>query len=122
MSKIKILLSSRPKLLSDVIRHLIERQPDMEVIGEVSDPLQLLITTQNTVADAVIITPLTANGEPRICRELLAEHPELMILTLQADTDAATLYRLKLPPLHFQTLSSQIFLNVLRGGPLPPAA
>ncbi|NQV49005.1 MAG: response regulator transcription factor [Candidatus Marinimicrobia bacterium] len=122
MTKIKILLSSRPKLLSDVIRDLIERQPDMEVIGEVRDPMQLLIATQNTVADAVIITPLKLNGEPRICRKLLTEHPYLMILTLQADTDAATIYRLKFPPLHFQTLSSRIILNVLRGGSLPAAS
>ncbi|PIZ70069.1 MAG: hypothetical protein COY19_00720, partial [Candidatus Marinimicrobia bacterium CG_4_10_14_0_2_um_filter_48_9] len=61
MGKIRILLSSRPKLLSEVISNLISRQPDMKIIGEIIDPLQLLTTAKATLADAVIITPLKAN-------------------------------------------------------------
>ena len=120
MAKIKIMLSSRPKLLSDVIRDLINRQEDMEIIGEVIDPLQLLITTKNTKVDAVIITPLKANGEPRICHQLLVEHPHLIILTVDANTNAAYLYRLNLPRLYFETPTSEILLGILRGSPFSP--
>ena len=35
MKIIKVLLSSRPKLLSEVIRNMIEHQADMQVVGEV---------------------------------------------------------------------------------------
>jgi len=34
MKKIKVLLSSQPKLYAEVIRNLIAHQPDMEVVGE----------------------------------------------------------------------------------------
>lgn len=45
-SKIKVLLASRPKLLSEVIRYLVSRQPDMEVVSEVLDPPRALACRQ----------------------------------------------------------------------------
>jgi DNA-binding NarL/FixJ family response regulator len=93
MRKFKVLLSSRPKLLSEVIRNIIAHQPDMKIIGEVLDPLQLLHFSRKTPVDVVIITPLKANGEPKICRQLLAEHPLLVIVTQSAKGDTAYLYR-----------------------------
>jgi DNA-binding NarL/FixJ family response regulator len=121
MAKIKVLLASQPKLLSDVIRNLIARQLDMEIIGEVTDPLKLLITTADKFADAVIITPLKANGEPRLCSRLLAAHPALKIITLDIDTDTAYLYRLNHDRMRFETPTGLAVLNILRGGPMPPA-
>ncbi|MCF7824938.1 MAG: hypothetical protein K9N35_12310 [Candidatus Marinimicrobia bacterium] len=120
MTKIKILLSSSPKLLSDVIRRLLEDQPDMQIIGEVSDPLQLLITTQDAFADAVIITPVKSNGIPRICNQLLVEHPLLKIITLDTDSDSAFYYRLNHKRLKFQAPSGFAILSILRGDSIPP--
>jgi DNA-binding NarL/FixJ family response regulator len=92
MPKIKVLLASRPKMLSDVIRNMVERQPDMEVISEVLDPIELLLAVRATKVDVVIVTPLDSEGEPKICRHLLAEHPLLKIVTLLAKGEAAFLY------------------------------
>lgn len=64
----------------------------MEMVGEVLDLLQLLRASRQTPADAVIITPLKANGEPKICHQLQAEHPRLKIVTLSAKGEAAYLY------------------------------
>ena len=60
MSKINVMFSSRPKLLSEVIRNLIEHQPDMQVVGEVVDPIELIFALRETSVDVVIITPLKA--------------------------------------------------------------
>ena len=92
MRKIKVLLASRPKLLSEVIRKMVERQPDMEVAGEVLDPFELLATAKTTPVEVVIVTPLEANGEPHICSQLLAKHPRLKIVALSAKGEAAFLY------------------------------
>lgn len=92
MQKIKVLLASRPKMLSDVIRNMLERQPDMEVIGEVLDPIELLLTAKARPVDVVIVTPLDAEGEPSICRHLLGEQPRLKIITLQANGEIAFLH------------------------------
>jgi DNA-binding NarL/FixJ family response regulator len=92
MRKIKVLLASRPKMLSEVIRNMLERQPDMEVVGEVLDPIELLLTTRARPVDVVIVTPLDSEGEPKICRHLLAEHPQLKIVALSSEGEAAFLY------------------------------
>lgn len=121
MAKIKILLASSPKLHSDVIRRLLDAQPDMQIIGEVSDPLQLLITAKDEFADAVIITPMKANGIPRICNQLLIEHPLLKIITIDIASDSAFYYRLNYKRVKLQAPSGSAILNILRGGSIPPA-
>ena len=71
---------------------MIERQPDMEVLGEVLDHIDRLFVARATPVDVVIVAPLEANGEPRICRHLLEEHPHLKIVTVSAKGVAAYLY------------------------------
>lgn len=92
MQKIKVLLASRPKLLSEVIHNMIARQPDMDVMGEVLDPIELLLAVKTTAAEVVIVTPLDSEEEPRLCRRLLADYPDLKIVTLSRTGEAATLY------------------------------
>lgn len=93
MQKIKVMLASRPKIISDVIRNMIESQPDMTLLGEVIDPIQLIVATSEREVDVVIVTPLRAKSEPIICRRLLEEHPNLKVVVLMAKGDAAYLYQ-----------------------------
>ena len=119
MQKIKVLLSSRPKLLSEVIRNLIEHQPDMQVVGEVLDPLQLVRVSRQILVDVVIITPLRANGEPKICHLLLMEHPSLKIVTQSSEGDAVYLYQSGLLKQRIDEPSGQAILDVIRATALP---
>lgn len=93
MQKIKVILASRPKIISDVIQNIIESQPDMKLIGEVVDPIRLIDATSEKEVDVVIVSPLKAKREPIICRRLLAEHPNLKIVVLMDKGDAAYLYQ-----------------------------
>jgi DNA-binding NarL/FixJ family response regulator len=119
MKKIKVLLSSRPKLLSDVIRNMIEYQPDMEVVGEVLDSLQLLRTSRQIPVDVVIITPLKANGEPKICQLLLEEHPLLKIVTQSEEGEATYLYQSGRRKKRIDESSGQSILGSIREALLP---
>ena len=114
VDKTRILLSSRPKLLSEVIRDLIEHQSDMKVVGEVIDPIELLRAAGETAVDVVIVTPLEANGEPRICRHLLASFPPLKVVTLSAKGETAYLYQSALPRLRIDEPSGQSILGAIR--------
>ena len=87
------MLSGRPKLLSEVMRNLIMRQPDMRVAGEVIDPIELFAVLRSIPADVVIIAPLKANGNPRICRQLIKEYPQLLILILTVESEALYVYK-----------------------------
>ena len=114
MKLIKVLLSSRPKLFSEVIRNMIEHQPDMEVVGEIIDPVQLLLAVRTTLVHVVIVTPLESSGEPKICRHLLAEYPELKVVTLSADGQAAYLYQTDVARLQIDEPSAQSILSAIR--------
>ena len=114
MRKIKVMLASRPKMISDVIRNIIARQPDMMMVGEVIDPIRLLYATNETSVDVVIVTPLNSNGEPKICSYLLAEHPNLKVVTLSAKAEAAYLYQSGIPRLRIDEPSADTIVDIIR--------
>ena len=114
MPKIKVMFSSRPKLLSEVIRNLIERQPDMQVVGEVIDPIELIFALRETPVDVVIITPHKANGDPRICSQLLKEHPLLRILILTGESEAIYIYQLGKQRKCIERPSEKLILDAIR--------
>jgi DNA-binding NarL/FixJ family response regulator len=114
MQKIKIMLASRPKMISDVIRSLIEHQPDMTMIGEVIDPIRLLYAIKVTPVDVVIITPLKGNGEPKLCSHLLAQYPQLKILTLSAEGGIAYLYQSGTAKLIINEPTEKLIMETIR--------
>lgn len=119
MQKIKVLLASRPKMLSDVIRNMIERQSDMEVVGEVLDPIELLLAVRAMKVEAVIVTPLNSDGESRICRLLLAEHPQLKIITMSAKDNKAFLHESGTSKKRIDGPSEPSILGAIRGAMRP---
>jgi DNA-binding NarL/FixJ family response regulator len=91
MGKIKVLLAIRPKMLLDVVRHIIDQQPDMEVVGEVGDPIELLFTVRATRVEVVIITPTEEDRELETYGDLLADYPSLKIMVLLTKGNMAAL-------------------------------
>ena len=114
MEKIKVMLASRPQMLSDVIRNMIDNQLDMVLVGDVIDPIKLLFAIRETPVDVVIVTPLKANGEPKICSHLLPEHPSLKVFTLSAKGEAAYLYQSGAPKMRIDDPSEQAILSAIR--------
>jgi DNA-binding NarL/FixJ family response regulator len=92
MQKIKVLLPSRPKFFSEVIRNMITHQPDRIMVGDVIDPIKLLHATRKSSVDVVVVTALKANGVSNICSQLLAEHPRMKIVMLSSKGETAHLY------------------------------
>lgn len=108
------MLASRPQMLSAVIRSMVAHQPDMEVVGEVLDPIELLMAVRKILVDVIIITPIKAVGEPRICRQLLGEQPSIKVVTLSAEGEAAYLYQSDSPKIRFDQPSEQAILSAIR--------
>jgi DNA-binding NarL/FixJ family response regulator len=122
MKKIKVMLASRPKMISDVIRNMIERQSDMTMVREVIDPIKLLFSIRETPVDVVIMTPLKANGEPKICSHLLAEYPSLKVFTLSAKGEAAYLYQSGAPRLRIVDPCGLSILEAIREALMPTSS
>lgn len=91
--KIKILMIDIPDEIHDALKELIQSQSNMEVVGEAFDPINLLLTINDTQADVVIMGVTQVDRVPGICTHLLAEYPDLLILTLSTQQHKAFLYQ-----------------------------
>lgn len=114
MRKITVLVAIRPRLLSAVVRHLVERQADMEMVSEVSEPSELGAALRATVAEVVILTPADADREPELCRQLWAQAPYLKILSLSATGDTALVYAAGAPTKRIEDVSEASMLSAIR--------
>ncbi len=114
MRKIIVLLAIRPRMLSEVIRNMVERQPDMEVARELIDPIGLLFAIRATKAEVVIITPADLDREPRIGNSLLAAYPQLKIIALSAAGNTAFLYGAGSPKQRIDDVGEEAILDTIR--------
>ena len=92
MRKIKVLLAVRPRMLSEVLRNAIERQPDIEIVSELIDSAELLIALRAIKAEVVITTSIDSDRGPEISGCLLAAYPQIKMITLSEAGDIALLY------------------------------
>jgi DNA-binding NarL/FixJ family response regulator len=114
MRKIKVLLAIRPGMIAEVVRHLVEQQPDMAVIGDGIDLIELVSAIRTTGAEVVILTPADSDGEPGIGSYLLAMYPQLKIMALSAKGDTAVLYQSSSPQKRMDDVGEAAILGAIR--------
>jgi DNA-binding NarL/FixJ family response regulator len=114
MRKIKVLLAIQPRMLLEVVRHTIERQPDMEVVRELIHPIGLLFALRATEADMVIATRGDSDREPGLGNALLAIYPRLKIMILSATGDTAFLYKAGSPRQRIDDVGEESLLRAIR--------
>jgi DNA-binding NarL/FixJ family response regulator len=93
---INILMMNVPDEIRTALKELIQSQGNMKMVGEASDPIHLLLTVNDTQADVVIMGDTPSDRVPGICTHLLAEYPDLLVLTLSTQQQRAFLYQRKI--------------------------
>ena len=93
---VKILMVDVPSGLRNLLQDVIQHQENMLVVGEPFDPIDLLLTVNETDADVVIMGHPQADSMPGICTHLLTEFPILLILIVSTIDQRAFLYRRKI--------------------------
>jgi DNA-binding NarL/FixJ family response regulator len=81
----RILVTSVPRLLRELLRNLIAEEPDLEVVGDAVDPVDVLIATGQTQADVVLLTWPPSGEMPATCTRLLGAYPDLLVIGIRAD-------------------------------------
>jgi two-component system response regulator DesR len=94
VDRIRVLLAGMPRMLRDVFTLVLADQPDMEVVGELTDLLDLLLAARYTHSDVAILGLRDAEF-PGICTHLLAEYPHIKILGVTRDGRRAFVYALR---------------------------
>jgi chemotaxis response regulator CheB len=94
MRKIRFLLANHPRMLRLLMREMIERQPDMEVVGEALDPLNVTSAAQETEADIVVVA-VNNDESQELRRRLLEQCPNIVILALSWSGNTAFIEQLR---------------------------
>jgi chemotaxis response regulator CheB len=92
MDKIRVLVANRPRLMRELVLATISEQPDIEVVGEVSDAAELERLVKESKPDFVIIALDEADERPIICDELLALRPQTKILAVAPERNSSLFF------------------------------
>jgi DNA-binding NarL/FixJ family response regulator len=76
-----VLIAENHRDLSDIMSELINSEPDMECVGQVSDASEVLAAARNAAADALILDLMLQGGSGLpLVQELTTAMPELRVI------------------------------------------
>jgi DNA-binding NarL/FixJ family response regulator len=87
----RILVANRPKLMREVILAALADQPDIEIVGEVSEEAEIADQVRAKLPDLLVIALDESEQRPAICERVLRDHPALRIIAVASRKDR-TLY------------------------------
>lgn len=113
-SSVKVLLANGPEALPIGLATLLQQQSDIEVVGTVLDPVELLVAVGDTQADVAVVTLPDSGEMPGICSHLLHEYPQLLILALSSARTRACVYRQAITVEPLADISDEGILTTVR--------
>jgi DNA-binding NarL/FixJ family response regulator len=102
-------------MLRDLVKEIVGREADMEIVGEVSEGAQLVPAARETDAEFVIAA-LDDLELPAAYRALLDERPRMKVLGLAADGRLGVLYELVPRKIPLGELSAGSLVSAIRAG------
>ena len=89
---IRVIVANRPRLMHDLVLETIIEQPDIEVVGEIKDEVEIVDAVEKMRPDFLIITLDESNRRPPLCDLLLRRYPEMRILALAPERNSSIFY------------------------------
>ena len=88
----RILVANTPRLMREAVLKTLADQPDLEIVGEVTDEAEIRSRIQATLPDLVVIALDDSEDRPLICDLLLREFPRLRIIAVASRRDRTISY------------------------------
>ena len=90
--KIRVLIANSTRIWRDMLYDTIREEPDIEVVGDVSEKSAIVPATERTNPDCLIV-PLDEPGAAmQICTEILTKRPHVTIVAIGEGTDVVEIY------------------------------
>jgi AmiR/NasT family two-component response regulator len=89
---IRVLVANRPRLMRELILTTFADQPDIEIVGEVAEESEISESVKKTLPNFVVIALDQPGRRPRICDELLREHPEVRVIAVAPEKNCIVFY------------------------------
>ncbi len=114
---IRVLVANRPRLIRELIMTTFTDQPDIEIVGEVTDEADIPGRVDSTHPNFVIIAQDRWGKRPSVCDTVLQMHPEVRIIAVAPDHNCSVYYWASLD-IHSSNIeaSEEGILSTLRGG------
>jgi DNA-binding NarL/FixJ family response regulator len=94
MPPIRVMLAELPTGLREALSPAVAGQADMELVGEVDSPVEILLAAGQRQADVVVLG-MPGRELPGIAGQLLDEYPQLKVLAVNLHRRQALLYELQ---------------------------
>lgn len=92
MKRLRVLVANRPRLIRELVLAVVGEQPDIEVVGEVSNESQLVEAVEESRPDIVILALEAGEQHATLCGFLLGRHPHMKILALAPEQNRGLFY------------------------------
>lgn len=89
---IRVLVANRPRLMRELILETLADQPGIEVVGEVTDEVEISDRVNQTLPDFLVIALDEPGRRPDICETILRAHPEVRILAVASGQNRTICY------------------------------
>jgi len=100
-------------MLREIIREIVARQADMDVVGDFAAPLPLRDAVVSCDAEFVIAGAEFSGADD--VGPLLEEHPDVKVLAVEGDGREAFLWELRPKRVPLGEVSPQTLLHAIRG-------
>ncbi|HTT23528.1 MAG TPA: hypothetical protein VMG82_31665 [Candidatus Sulfotelmatobacter sp.] len=90
--RIRMLVANRPRIMRESIISTFAGQPDIEILGEVTEDAEILGRVQETQPDFLFLD-LEENGKrPSLCESVLRLYPEVSIIAVALHNSQSVKY------------------------------
>lgn len=89
---IRVLVANHPRLMRDIVLTTFADQPDIEIVGEVTDESEISASIKKTLPNFVVIALDQPGIRPRLCDVLLREHPEVRVIAVAPEKNYIVYY------------------------------
>jgi AmiR/NasT family two-component response regulator len=89
---LRVLVANQPRLMRELIVSTLADQPDIEIVGEVTDDAEIPSEVAKIMPDLVVISMDQSGTRPVLCDTILHQHPEVRIIAVAFDKNQSVFY------------------------------
>ena len=89
---IRVLVENRPRLMRELILAVFADQPDIEIVGEVANDLEIPASVKQTNPDFLVIALDNPSERPAVCDAVLQLYPEMRIIAVAPNQNYSVHY------------------------------
>jgi hypothetical protein len=105
-----------PKMLLDILSHVVASEPDMVVVGWVNDDEDLLAATRRARANVILVGQAAENEQEKYA-SLLFARPKLKVVAIVGDGKTGFVHELRPQCVPLGEISADALRNAIRGRP-----